>query len=596
MVFNTVALRESKTLLENYPNNSELYYAIDDEIRKLRDVNSNGYLSVDWGKIIDDSMKLLENEAKDLKVWGNLSLAVLIELGLEKYMETIELLNFFVTNSWEMLYPPAKRMRGRKNSLEWWYQESIKVLELGDIIRKDLDAGEAVLEEILKKKKKDKNSDEETKEEKEFNEIKKKSEEILILVDIKKIKMKKKERDDFFLMLQNLEDKLYEEGLSIEFSKLTELMSLRIEEINFYNEVKHEAKKVLDTISGSNNEKSNKDAKNAVAKENNRNVKPPQEENQKTTPQATKNIDNAKQDYSEMTERALLKEAIRPLRVYYQKRKENNKVDYKILEINEFISRIETEDKPEIQGKNLFTHLSAPQFRDKASQLSDEGKWQELINECSEQMREYKYWFDLDYYIYQGLLGLGKKQQAEALINRTKAFIKSLGEEILNYKFNDGSELASIFTRTWLQEEVKEGPAKEDVISEPEKVINVQESLKERGEMLVSSNNLMAAIDMIREEILQCQSKREEAELIELAAHFFEIAGKNDMALELLQNCYYMMKNTILRDWDKEMLVEIIEKILELKSSFKGKIDISEEVLKAELRELEPLESIVRRK
>jgi type VI secretion system protein VasJ len=79
--------------------------------------------SLDWSKVVDLAGAILAQKSKHLMVAGYLSLALLKTRGLAGLEESLRMFRKLLETFWPLLFPPLKRMRGRKNAIEWWAEK-----------------------------------------------------------------------------------------------------------------------------------------------------------------------------------------------------------------------------------------------------------------------------------------------------------------------------------------------------------------------------------------------------------------------------------------------------------------------------------------
>ena len=87
------------------------------EIDKLSSPTFSG--GVDWDRISDIAGRISEEKSKDLLVMVYLCLALLKTEGMKGLAQGIHVLREALETYWEDMFPSKKRMRGRKNALEW---------------------------------------------------------------------------------------------------------------------------------------------------------------------------------------------------------------------------------------------------------------------------------------------------------------------------------------------------------------------------------------------------------------------------------------------------------------------------------------------
>ncbi|MBN1104077.1 MAG: type VI secretion system protein TssA [Deltaproteobacteria bacterium] len=97
------------------------------EIEKLSSPTASG--GIDWRKIADLSARILAERSKDLLVAAYLCMALLQIEQLKGFARGVRIIRDLVENFWETMYPVKKRMRGRKNAVEWWLEKTTAFLE-----------------------------------------------------------------------------------------------------------------------------------------------------------------------------------------------------------------------------------------------------------------------------------------------------------------------------------------------------------------------------------------------------------------------------------------------------------------------------------
>ena len=101
--------------------------ALSREIEKLSSPTASG--GVDWKKVVDLSTKILSEQSKDLLVACYLSMGLFHTEQAAGLAQGIHVVRDLLENFWETLHPPQKRMRGRRNALEWWQEKTLEALQ-----------------------------------------------------------------------------------------------------------------------------------------------------------------------------------------------------------------------------------------------------------------------------------------------------------------------------------------------------------------------------------------------------------------------------------------------------------------------------------
>ncbi|HUT55680.1 MAG TPA: type VI secretion system protein TssA [bacterium] len=95
------------------------YEQLEAEIAKLSSPTSSG--SLDWKKVQELATTILAEKSKDLMAACYLTAALLKNRQLEGLATGLTVMNDLMKTFWEDLYPAKKRMRGRKNAVEWLF-------------------------------------------------------------------------------------------------------------------------------------------------------------------------------------------------------------------------------------------------------------------------------------------------------------------------------------------------------------------------------------------------------------------------------------------------------------------------------------------
>ncbi|RJR52277.1 MAG: type VI secretion system protein TssA [Desulfobacteraceae bacterium] len=120
--------------------------ALSAEVEKLSSPTSSG--GVDWRKIADFSARILSEQSKDLLVACYLSTALFRMEGMTGLGKGVHVLKDLVDLFWETMFPPIKRMRARRNALEWWFEKTasaVNTIEPGSLPESEV---APVLEEL----------------------------------------------------------------------------------------------------------------------------------------------------------------------------------------------------------------------------------------------------------------------------------------------------------------------------------------------------------------------------------------------------------------------------------------------------------------
>ncbi|MDR1578197.1 MAG: type VI secretion system protein TssA [Deltaproteobacteria bacterium] len=106
----------------------ESYLAIQAEIERLSAL-SGAQGGVNWALVVELGKKILAEDAKDLTVAVYLAQGLLETRPIAYLASVATFLSEFLENFWETAYPPVKRLRARKNSLDWWREKTLIVFK-----------------------------------------------------------------------------------------------------------------------------------------------------------------------------------------------------------------------------------------------------------------------------------------------------------------------------------------------------------------------------------------------------------------------------------------------------------------------------------
>ena len=99
------------------------YESIQQEIRKLE---LPTLPEVAWGDVVQGAGAILETRSKDLLVAAWLCVGLYERDGFAGLVAGLTILRDLVSNFWETLFPPMKRMRGRVAAIEWLGERGAK--------------------------------------------------------------------------------------------------------------------------------------------------------------------------------------------------------------------------------------------------------------------------------------------------------------------------------------------------------------------------------------------------------------------------------------------------------------------------------------
>lgn len=99
------------------PRNGEAFTALKTQIDQLTDIHGNA--SVDWAAVAGLGAQILGQEGKDLAAATWLTAALLETGGPAGLADGIHILRNLAETYWADMSPPATRLRGRRNQMQW---------------------------------------------------------------------------------------------------------------------------------------------------------------------------------------------------------------------------------------------------------------------------------------------------------------------------------------------------------------------------------------------------------------------------------------------------------------------------------------------
>jgi type VI secretion system protein VasJ len=112
----------------NDPSYEPEFEALQTEIDKLSKVSADGQ-GVDWPKVVSLGQEILARKGKHLLAGAYWSAGLAEASGVAGLALGAHVLRDMVESSWDGLFPPLKRMRGRLAAISWWKDRTKAFLE-----------------------------------------------------------------------------------------------------------------------------------------------------------------------------------------------------------------------------------------------------------------------------------------------------------------------------------------------------------------------------------------------------------------------------------------------------------------------------------
>ncbi|MBC2694640.1 MAG: type VI secretion system protein TssA [Desulfobacteraceae bacterium] len=151
-----ICLLGKEPINPNQPTGSDVRYEpefeeLQAEIDKLSSPSATG--GIDWKKVTILASTILAKKSKDILVASYLSVAQIHTNEIEGLAIGLRLYHDLLEQFWEDLYPPKKRMRGRRGAIEWWLEKTesaLKQLNLNSVSPEKVEQLKENLEQIDK--------------------------------------------------------------------------------------------------------------------------------------------------------------------------------------------------------------------------------------------------------------------------------------------------------------------------------------------------------------------------------------------------------------------------------------------------------------
>lgn len=108
------------------PKYETAYGVLQDEIRKLSSLSAG---SIEWSTVVRSATEVLGTIAKDIPAATYLSIGLAHTEGLTGWARGTQVCADILAGYWETAFPPLARLRARSNSMDWWKERTLALLE-----------------------------------------------------------------------------------------------------------------------------------------------------------------------------------------------------------------------------------------------------------------------------------------------------------------------------------------------------------------------------------------------------------------------------------------------------------------------------------
>ncbi len=195
-------------------------------------------------------------------------------------------------------------------------------------------------------------------------------------------------------------------------------------------------------------------------------------------------------------------------------------------------------------------------------------------------------WLDVQWYIHQALLKLGRETEAVIIQDDLKGLLSRLpGLDAL--AFNDGSPFADEVTLNWIRQQVLHDAA--DWQAPSVSVVSVSENdilaLEGEAQEKADSGGIEAALGWLQNRP-GVTTVRQQWLLRLLMGRIAEQYGKNELALHLLGELNTQSQSLTLQQWEPELLFEVQARKLKLLRMLAGRSESEKARLQPEMESL----------
>jgi len=122
------------------------FEALQVEIDRPNDTANPGL--TDWSNVIHLAAKITAEEGKDLLVASYLAVGLMKQQAVPGFARGLKVLHDMIVTHWDGLFPPARRMRGRRNALQYWLDQCDEILRAASPAPLDQAEVDAMLQQI----------------------------------------------------------------------------------------------------------------------------------------------------------------------------------------------------------------------------------------------------------------------------------------------------------------------------------------------------------------------------------------------------------------------------------------------------------------
>ena len=433
---------------EDVPSGKDVRYeesfeALSGEVAKIGSVSASS--AVDWDKVMSLSIGILEKESKHLQVASYLCYALLKTKGIGEMPTGFHILRQVMENFWDTLYPPKKRMKGRRAIITWWEEKISEFIEQSENVTWEKEKRDAMLDDLS--------------------------------------------GIDQFL------------GDNMEDAPLLRPLINKIKSV--VNEKKEEAPPTPEPVEPATAEQA--EPSPAPSSTQASSPAPAAASVPAAAPVAAPAAPAMDPDADGA---AILKQGLNFLRKTATALRKLNPFDSVPYRLSRIAAWTSVQNLPPADGGKTLIPSPDAQLKESIELLSANGNWEGLVNTCEPIVGEYLFWVDLSRYVAEGMEQLGYARISEIIGTETVQFVSRMnGIETLS--FSDGTPFADYETQEWLQQISRSGGQGEGGGTSGDPVKQKIGEKTAEAMSMVKEKKMDAALGILMEPLASAPSERE---------------------------------------------------------------------------------------
>lgn len=463
---------------EGDPRDGEIYTDLSTEVSKLASLTSDSLPN--WARIEQLGADYLTNQSKDYLVSSWLAEAWTQRHDFEGVIAGLSLLSGLTERFWDSAIPPAKRLRGRRNAIAWWTDQVTAWIEKQSDVTIEAHISEQLLAAAHK---------------------------------LDALLAQNDPDGSSLLLLMNHIKRLPVQQAPSPSADAAESSALRAD-----------AHAPVPTTDASESTDSSTSIPSSPAANQNSaagvaTFTAPSGKIEINSPEDLANILRPVQSFVSHIGPALFTfDHLNPLSI----------------QLTRFASRASISELPPV--KNGITTIAPPPISilDAFEKISQSKNAEGMIEFCESRLREYPFWFDLDYQSVRGfaMMGPGSQPMRQAIIDLLITFLARL-PDVAHFSFTDGTPFASPETLAWIHQchQERSGNKEQDALSE----------IEGHARARVSEGKIDEAFDLLQTFIASDSSRRNQFKarltMIEMALSHSPKADFLPMIEPLVESC-----------------------------------------------------------